>query len=299
MIDCGGETAAVGLVSRRRNHCHSGDPVGRKALMTIYSTDNSEIDAMPRGGPTASWLNRRLQTSRPEYLDRSDVPDKVKQYVVTALDDLGTRNGTHEAIARQVVDLVAGIERPRILELGAGHGRLSEHILSLHPTAELTVSDLDPHSVGNLARGPLGRNPRVRTKVVDATSIDDPEKHYDLVVSALFFHHLPPSLAVKAIAEATRVGQTFLVVDLIRMPTPMLLLMPPVLALVIGLRVRPLAAARAVIHDGVISGLRAYSPSAFEELGGAADPRMHVEIHPEPKLRPGARCITFQRQRTG
>jgi SAM-dependent methyltransferase len=262
--------------------------------MTISSTNSSRLDAMPRGGPNSSWLSRRLQTNALEYLDRSDIPDEIKQYVITALDDLGTRNGTHESIARMVVDLVAGVERPRILELGAGHGRLSEQILRLHPTAELTVSDLDPHSVGNLASGPLGRNPRVTTKVVDATDIGDPEKHYDLVVCAYFFHHLPPSLAVKAIAEATRAGRTFLVVDLIRLPAPVLLLMPLVLSLVIGLRLRPLAAARAVIHDGVISSLRAYSPSAFEELGRAADPQLRVEVHPTPKFRPSARAITFR-----
>jgi hypothetical protein len=34
-----------------------------------------DIVSMPRGGPDASWLDRRLQTDRPEYLDRDDVDD--------------------------------------------------------------------------------------------------------------------------------------------------------------------------------------------------------------------------------
>lgn len=263
--------------------------------MTRSANYPDAIDAMPRGGPASSWLDRRLQTDVLEYLDRSDVPDETKQYVIAALDDMGTRNGTHEAIARKVIDLVRGIDRPRILELGAGHGRLSEQILRLHPTAELTVSDLDPHSVHKLATGPLGRDPRVTTKVVDATNISDPENSYDLVVFAYSFHHLPPSVAVKAIADATRVGTTFLVVDLIRWPAPILLLMPLALAAVIGRRVRPLPAARAVIHDALISNLRAYSPTALTALGKAADPRMRVQLHPAPKFRPRARAITFQR----
>lgn len=263
--------------------------------MTNSASTIRLVDSMPRGGPNASWLNRRLQTDALEYLDRSDVPDETKQYVIAALDDMGTRNGTHETIARKVIDLVGSVDKPRILELGAGHGRLSEQILRLHPTAELTVSDLDPHSVHKLATGPLGRDPRVTTKVVDATNIDDPEDSYDLVVFAYSFHHLPPAVAVKAIADATRVGKTFLVVDLIRWPAPILLLMPLALLAVIGVRVRPFAAARAVIHDALISNLRAYSPAAFAALGQAADPRMRVKLHLAPKFRPRARAITFRR----
>jgi hypothetical protein len=41
-----------------------------------------DIDQMPRGGPDASWVDRRLQTDRLEYLDRGDVDDRVKRQVV-------------------------------------------------------------------------------------------------------------------------------------------------------------------------------------------------------------------------
>ena len=37
------------------------------------------IARMPRGGPTASWLDRQLQTDVLEYTDRYDIPDDVKQ----------------------------------------------------------------------------------------------------------------------------------------------------------------------------------------------------------------------------
>lgn len=255
----------------------------------------SAIGSMPRGGPDSSWLDRRLQTSILEYTDRYDVPDQTKQYVITALDNMGTRNGTHRTIARYVVDLVAGIEKPRILELGAGHGRLSEQILRQHPTAGLTISDIDVHSVHNVARGPLGRDPRVRAKVLDATGIDDPDNSYDLVVFAYAFHHLPPSVAARAIAEATRVGKVFLVVDIMRWPSPALLAVPLVIPLIVAWRVRPFAAIRAVTHDALISHLRAYSPSAFIALAKAADPEMRVEFLPTPKFRPRARALTFRR----
>jgi hypothetical protein len=143
--------------------------------MTDNGTDAADVDRMPRGGPDASWLDCRLQTDVLEYTDRYDVPDEVKQYVITALDRMGTRMGFHEKNARTALDLVAGIPTPKILELGAGHGRLSEQILRLHATTEVTVTDLDPTSVRNIAAGELGDNPRVTTKVVDATAIDEPE----------------------------------------------------------------------------------------------------------------------------
>jgi hypothetical protein len=38
-----------------------------------------DIDRMPRGGPDASWLDRRLQTDRLEYLDHDDVDDRVQR----------------------------------------------------------------------------------------------------------------------------------------------------------------------------------------------------------------------------
>jgi len=38
-----------------------------------------DIDRMPRGGPDASWLDRRLHTDRLEYLDHDDVDDRVQR----------------------------------------------------------------------------------------------------------------------------------------------------------------------------------------------------------------------------
>lgn len=47
--------------------------------MSETTTVNPAIAAMPRGGPKASWLDRRLQTDELEYTDRYDIPDEVKQ----------------------------------------------------------------------------------------------------------------------------------------------------------------------------------------------------------------------------
>lgn len=239
--------------------------------------DFGDIADMPRGGPRASWLDRRLQTDTPEYTDRYDIPDEIKQQVVTELDRLGVKRGFHEKFARLALEQVDGIADPRILELGAGHGKLSQEILRQHSSAHVTVSDLDPHSVATIAAGPLGGDHRAQVKVVDAAAIDAPDQSYDLVVFAQSFHHLPPGLAARAIAEATRVGRRFLVIDLRRLPAPVLAVFPMLTApLMLPQLLR--RSGRAMMHDGYISILRDYSPAALQALGHAAEPEMVVRF---------------------
>jgi hypothetical protein len=92
--------------------------------MDYMATQIFDIDSMPRGGPDASWLDRRLQTDRLEYLDRDDV-DHLKRRVLRALDRGGRIFGQNNTYARIALDEVADVLNPKILELGSGHGRLS------------------------------------------------------------------------------------------------------------------------------------------------------------------------------
>ncbi|MGY4709630.1 class I SAM-dependent methyltransferase [Mycolicibacterium sp. CBM1] len=255
--------------------------------MPNVDTFEPDISTMPRGGPNASWLDRLLQTDTLEYLDRDDVADELKQKVITGLDAIGTRTGQHEQHARLALEVVGDIEAPRILELGAGHGKLSASILELHPQATVTASDLDATSVANMAAGPLGQNPRARTQVVDATAIDAADNSYDLVVFALAFHHLPPVTAYRAIAEATRVATKFLVVDLKR-SSPVGMLFTPLVMAPVSLALIPPSSIIPVMHDGFISMLRAYSPEALRALGKAADPDMNVEFREQSSRLGGA-----------
>ena len=261
----------------------------------MNTTDVLNLATMPRGGPNASWLDRRFQTDALEYLDREDVPDNVKQKVIRMLDRLGAVTNQHEKYARTALDIVADIPNPRILELGAGHGKLSAKILELHPTATVTISDLDPTSVANIAAGKLGTPPRARTQVIDATAIDAGNNSYDLVVFVLSFHHLPPAIASRAIAEATRVGKRFLVIDLKRQ-NPLSIALFSAFALPVSLFLAPWSWIWPYVHDGVISALRAYSPSAFKALGAAADPGMAVEIlHSPTRLGQPSITVVFSR----
>jgi SAM-dependent methyltransferase len=238
--------------------------------MVYMGSKTAGIDRMPRGGPDASCLDRLLQTERPEYLDRDDVDDNVKRSVIRALEWTGEFFGNTEKFARIVLDEMADVPDPKILELGSGHGGLSRKLLEWHPTAELTVTDVETQSVKAIEASDLGDHARATVREMDATAIDVPDRHFDLAVFAFSFHHLPPSLASRVFAEGTRAAAKLLIIDLPRPPSPLHILR---LAAML-----PLAPLVPFVHDGVISSLRCYSPSALRALAAHADPEIHVEL---------------------
>jgi hypothetical protein len=228
---------------------------------------------MPRGGPDASCLDRLLETSRLEYLDRESDAAR-KRSVVRALEWTGEVFGTTDRFAEIALAEVEDVADPRILELGAAHGALSRKLLDWHPTAWLTVTDVDDAAVTAMAASELGQNPRVTVRRIDATAIDAPDTQFDLAVFALSFHHLPPSQAARVFAEGTRVADKLLIIDLSRPPSPLHLLR-------IGTML-PFAPLLPFAHDGVISSLRAYSPSALRALAAYADPAIEIELRGGP-----------------
>jgi hypothetical protein len=237
--------------------------------MDHMATEIFDIDSMPRGGPGASWLDRRLQTERLEYLDRDDV-DHLKRKVLRALDRGGRIFGQNNMYARIALDEVAAVPDPKILELGSSHGGVSRAILEMHPTAEVTVTDVEPTSVAAIAAGDLGSHPRATVREMDATAIDAPDECYDLALFALSFHHLPPRPAARVFAEGTRAADKLLIIDFRRL-RPLLHVVQVACSL-------PFAMVLPTSHDGLISTLRVYSPSALRALARYADPAITLEL---------------------
>jgi SAM-dependent methyltransferase len=242
-------------------------------MMAYMGQPITDIDRMPRGGPDASCLDRLLQTDRPEYLDRdSDLSADAarKRSVIRALEWTGEFFGNSEKFAKIVLDELADLPDPKILELGSGHGGLSRKLLEWHPTAELTVTDVERQSVQAIEASDLGEHPRATVREMDATAIDAPDGHFDLAVFALSFHHLPPALASQVLAEGTRVAAKLVIIDLPRPPSPLHLIR---LATML-----PFAPIMPFVHDGVISSLRCYSPSALRALAAHADPAIELDL---------------------
>lgn len=242
----------------------------QSSIMVHVAPEAVDIDRMPRGGPNASCLDRLLETDRLEYLDRDDVTDDVKRSVIRALERTGEFFGNTERFAQIVLDEVADVADPKILELGAGHGSLSRKLLEWHPTAELTVTDIDASSVAAMAESDLGEHPRATVREMNAVAIDAPDGHFDLAVFVLSFHHLPPATAARVFAEGTRAADKLVIIDLPRPPAP--------LHLVRLATMLPFAPFIPFVHDGVISSLRTYSPSALRALAEYADPAIEVQL---------------------
>ena len=238
--------------------------------MVYMAAPITDIDRMPRGGPDASCLDRLLQTDVPEYLDRDDVDDGVKRSVIRALEWTGEFFGNTEKFAKIVLAEVADVPDPKILELGSGHGGLSRKLLDWHPTAHLTVTDIERRSVDAIEASDLGGHPRAIVRQMDATAIDAPDGHFDLAVFAFSFHHLPPAAASQVFAEGTRVADKLVIIDLPRPPAP--------LHLVRLATMLPFVPLVPFVHDGVISSLRCYSPSALRALAAHADPAIEVQL---------------------
>jgi hypothetical protein len=132
------------------------------------------------------------------------------------------------------------------------------------------VTDVETDSVKAIEASELGEHPRATVRAMDATAIDAPDRYFDLAVFAFSFHHLPPALASRVFAEGTRVADKLVIIDLPRPPSP--------LHLVRLAAMLPLAPIVPFVHDGVISSLRCYSPSALRALAAHADPAIEVEL---------------------
>ncbi len=116
----------------------------------------------------------------------------------------------------------------------------------------------------------LGADPRATVRRLDATAIDAPDGSFDLAVFALSFHHLAPEAAARVFAEGTRAADVLVIIDLPRPPSP--------LHLVRLATMLPFAPFVPFVHDGVISSLRCYSPSALRALAAHADPGIDVDL---------------------
>ena len=239
-----------------------GIPIVHHGL--LGRTDQSTLTACPVAGRTRPVVDRLLQTDGSEYLDRDDVDDAAhearKRSVIRALEWTGEFFGNTEKFARIALDEVADIADPKILELGAGHGGLSRKLLEWHPTAELTVTDIEAASVAAMAAGDLGEHPRAIVREMDAIAIDAPDGHFDLAVFALSFHHLPPRWHRGCSRGHPRRRQA---ADHRSAAAAVTAARPAA---------RDHAAVRPggpFVHDGLISSLRTYSPSALRALAAA------------------------------
>jgi tRNA (cmo5U34)-methyltransferase len=111
-----------------------------------------------------------------------------------------------------------------VLDLGAGTGLFSKHVLEKYPQARFVLYDLAEKMLG-VARERFGDHPQQFTYVVGDYRKIQGAQEYDLVISSLSIHHLADDekqALFGRIYELMRKGGMFINVDQIRGETPFL-----------------------------------------------------------------------------
>ena len=169
---------------------------------------------------------------------------------------LSTTRKLFETTAR-----VTGGGRFTVLEVASGDGYVMQSIANdlADKGIRLDVTLLD-RAASHLPRN--GTRPKV---AADALNLPFRDGSFDVVVSSLFLHHLPPGQAVQFARETLRVcSAAVLVHDLIRHPMHLALAYAGV----------PLYRSRITRNDAPASVWQAYTPeevAGFFRLAGAAD----------------------------
>lgn len=136
---------------------------------------------------------------------------------LTPFYDLGCELlGLGRAFRRDVVVRLALGGDERVMDVGCGTGRLLAEVLRRHPGVEAAGLDADPGILALAARHLTRWSDRVTLHVGRAEAMTFADEVFDVAVSTLAFHHLPPPAKLAALGEVRRVlrpGGRLLLVD--------------------------------------------------------------------------------------
>ena len=164
-------------------------------MMAYMASSLVDIDRMPRGGPDASCLDRRLQTDRRE-ISTATTSMIASSAVWSALwsgpaSSSETTRSSHTL--RSTKWPMCPI--PTFWSSARGMAVCRTSCWKPIPPPPSPSPTSNASSVDGIAAGDLGGHPRAAVREMDATAIDAPDGYFDLAVFALSFHHLPPPLA--------------------------------------------------------------------------------------------------------
>jgi tRNA (cmo5U34)-methyltransferase len=127
------------------------------------------------------------------------------------------------SVAKELVPFATDA-RIEVLDLGAGTGLFSMHVLQKYPNAAFVLYDVAPKML-NVARERFRESASQFQYILDDYRYFQSSKRFDLVVSSLSIHHLTDSekkALFKRVYTALSNKGVFINVDQIRGPTPSL-----------------------------------------------------------------------------
>ncbi len=157
-----------------------------------------------------------LELRKPTSGRREDFVPALGFHWLTALYDPLIRSWSAAASLRaKVIDSLDLRPGMRLLELGAGPGRLAIEIKRRHPTVAVEAVDIDASMVARAQRNALAAGVDITLHQADMTRLPELGT-YDRVCSTMVFHHLQPHEKQAALAAARSVlrpGGHFVVGD--------------------------------------------------------------------------------------
>lgn len=136
------------------------------------------------------------------------VYDQVQPFVT-----LGQEARLNTWLARQI-NLPA---HSQVLDIGCGTGLLTVRIAEQHPQVDVVGIDASKPMIAVANKKRAGRNCHFQQALGE--DLPFPESHFDLVTSALFFHHVDRDLKQRTLQEIRRVlkpGGMLLIADMDR-----------------------------------------------------------------------------------
>ena len=199
-----------------------------------------------------------------EFLDDPDIP---AEEMYRSLEDLALVDrwwGNSRALERFLLVEIRRlrVERPVVLDVGAGSGdvsrRLSRSLARAGHPASVFAWDLQWR---HLVAGRRMAGDSLPSVAADAFSIPFAEKSVDWIVSTLFFHHFSPEENGRLLAAFARVARHgFALLDLTRHAFPLAFIS------IAGL----LFKTRVSLCDGISSVRQAYTPDEARRIAQAA-----------------------------
>jgi len=206
-------------------------------------------------GPTAGRSTERELLDAAE-LDPHDLRTNLREMAM-----LNRLPGGVGASVRAIRWAAAGVQQPRILDVGTGSGDLPRRLARALPAAQVTAVDSHPDVLA-IAQRNLRRTANVRLLQADARSLPFEDDAFDVVHGSLLVHHLEPNEVVAALAEMRRVAARGVVINDLRRGR--------LAVAVSSITVLALSRGRYTRNDGPLSAQRAYTLPEMDRLAGEA-----------------------------
>lgn len=285
--------ACTGAGSRQKLFVLTLDSLQRRLAQEALSEGGAPFDASRPGGfrqgvrkvweiyqgkrrsfhphPAAALhLTDRLvyERKREEWIDDPNLPDKVRTRMIRNLDRVNRALGAYlwffAALRRVLRDAPDG--NIRLLDIGSGHGafpiRLAKKGKLAGRSIEVIGSDIVPAYVEAAREAARDEGARVEFRVLNALKLDRMKERFDVITCTQTIHHFPPDFLAELMVRArANARHAVLFFDARRAPWS-----------VAGVALLAVAVTRdpGLVHDGVISIRRMYSPAELEMLANCS-----------------------------